>query len=132
MNEEKFLYLSDTPSKTIYDRAMKYLDEKYNIRFNTIALELEIQLKEKSEAWSVLNINSLLIELAQSGIEINMNKLEILVRSHLIQQYNPIREYFENLETWDGKDYIKKLCQDRKSTRLNSSHECASRMPSSA
>ena len=50
MNEEKFLYLSDTPSKTIYDRAMKYLDEKYNIRFNTIALELEIQLKEKSEA----------------------------------------------------------------------------------
>jgi hypothetical protein len=26
---------------------MKYLDEKYNIRFNTIALELEIQLKEK-------------------------------------------------------------------------------------
>ena len=111
MNEEKFLYQSDTPSKTIYDRAMKYLDEKYNIRFNTIALELEIQLKENMGNWFVLNINSLLIELAQSGIDINMNKLEILVRSHLIQQYNPIREYFENLETWDGKDYIKKLSQ---------------------
>lgn len=49
--------------------------------------------------------------MAQSGIEINMNKLEILVRSHLIQQYNPIREYFESLETWDGKDYIKDLCR---------------------
>ena len=110
MNEEKFLYLSDTPSKTIYDRAMKYLDEKYNIRFNTIALELEIQLKEKSEAWSVLNINSLLIELAQSGIEINMNKLEILVRSHLIEQYNPIWEYFDNLEYWDNENHIGKLC----------------------
>jgi len=61
--------------------------------------------------WFVLNINSLLIELAQSGIDINMNKLEILVRSHLIQQYNPIREYFENLETWDGENYIKNLCQ---------------------
>ena len=111
MNEQKFLYQSDTPSKTIYDRAMKYLDEKYNIRFNTIALELEIQLKEQAGTWTVLNINSLLIELAQSGIEINMNKLEILVRSHMIQQYNPIREYFENLETWDGIDYIKKLSQ---------------------
>ena len=88
MNEQKFLYQSDTPSKTIYDRAKNYLDEKYNIRFNTIALELEIQLKEKSETWLVLNINSLLIELAQSGIDINMNKLEILVRSHLIQQSN--------------------------------------------
>jgi hypothetical protein len=50
-----------------------------------------------------------LIELAQSGIEINMNKLEILVRSHLIQQYNPIREYFENLETWDRKLHQKSL-----------------------
>lgn len=109
MNEQKFLYQPDAPSKTIYDRAMNYLNEKYNIRFNTIALELEIQLKEKNENWSVLNINSLLIELAQSGIEINMNKLEILVRSHLIQQYNPIREYFENLEIWDGEDYIRKL-----------------------
>ena len=74
MNEEKFLYQSDTPSKTIYDRAMKYLDEKYNIRFNTIALELEIQLKEQVGTWTV----------------------------------------------------------DRKSTRLNSSHEFVSRMPSSA
>ncbi|MDV3834169.1 virulence-associated E family protein [Elizabethkingia anophelis] len=109
MDKQEYLYQSDTPSKTIYDRAINYLNEKYNIRFNTIALELEIQLKEKTKNWSVLNINSLLIELAQSGIEINMNKLEILVRSHLIKQYNPIREYFENLEVWDGKDYIQKL-----------------------
>lgn len=111
MNEQKILYQSDTASKTIYDRAMQYLDEKYNIRYNTIALELEIQLKDKNENWSVLNINSLLIELVQSGIEINMNKLEILVRSHLIQQYNPIREYFENLEIWDGENYIKNFSQ---------------------
>lgn len=109
MNEQEYLYQSDAPSKTIYDRTINYLNEKYNIRFNTIALELEIQLKEKNENWSVLNINSLLIELAQSGIDITMNKLEILVRSHLIRQYNPIREYFENLESWDGEDYIQKL-----------------------
>lgn len=109
MNAQEYLYQSDARSKTIYDRTINYLNEKYNIRFNTIALELEIQLKEKSENWSVLNINSLLIELAQSGIDITMNKLEILVRSHLIKQYNPIREYFENLESWDGQDYIQKL-----------------------
>ena len=109
MNTQEYLYQSDTPSKTIYDRTINYLNDKYNIRFNTIALELEIQLKNKNENWSVLNINSVLIELAQSGIDITMNKLEILVRSHLIKQYNPIREYFENLESWDGEDYIHKL-----------------------
>jgi len=36
MNEEKFLYQSDTPSKTIYDRAMKYLDEKYNRKYGKL------------------------------------------------------------------------------------------------
>lgn len=109
MKEDENLYKPDTPSKTIYDRAINYLNQKYNIRLNTIALELEIQLKENNKNWTVLNINSLLIELAQSGIEINMNKLEILVRSHLINQYNPICEYFENLDKWDGTDYILQL-----------------------
>src|SRR5690606_35748742 len=109
MDEQEYLYKSDAPSKTIYDRTINYLNEKYNIRFNTIALELEIQLKDKNENWSVLNINSLLIELAQSGIEINMNKLEILVRSHLIRQYKTKLKYFENLERWDREDYIHKL-----------------------
>lgn len=45
----------------------QYLNQKYNIRLNTIALELEIQLEENNKNWSVLRINSLLIEFAQSG-----------------------------------------------------------------
>src|SRR3546814_4373018 len=32
----------------------------------------------------------------------------------------------------DGLDHLELLPRDRKSTRLNSSHSCASRMPSSA
>jgi len=54
-------------------------------------------------------LNSLIIELAKAGIEISTSKLEILIRSELIQKYNPIKEYFESLEKWDGKDYITKL-----------------------
>lgn len=104
------LYQSEGPSKTIYDRALNFLKEKYLIRYNTIALELEIKLKDEEGNWSDLNINSLLIELAQSGIDISMAKLEILVRSHLIDQYDPIREYFEKLEDWDGTDHIGRLC----------------------
>lgn len=108
MESNNQLYQSDTLSNTIYDRTISYLNEKYNIRFNFIALELEISMKESNE-WKNLNINSLLIELVQSGIEISMNRLEILVRSHLIQKYNPIVEYFENLTKWDGVDHIEKL-----------------------
>lgn len=109
MEENKILYQTGTETKTIFDRALNYLNSKYSIRFNTISLEFEIKLSSDKK-WSDLNLNSLFIELIQSGIDIPINKLEILVRSHLIEQYNPISEYFESLEDWDGEDHIKKLC----------------------
>ncbi len=109
MEEDKMLYQTDTVGKTIFDRTLKYLNAKYSLRFNTISLEFEIK-RTSDKKWSDLNLNSLFIELAQSGIDIPVNKLEILVRSHLIDQYNPISEYFESLEEWDGEDHIKNLC----------------------
>lgn len=109
MEEDKTLYQTGTVGKTIFDRTLKYLNAKYSLRFNTISLEFEIK-RTSDKKWSDLNLNSLFIELIQSGIDIPMNKLEILVRSHLINQYNPISEYFESLEQWDGDDHIKNLC----------------------
>ena len=109
MEEDKMLYQTGAVSKTIFDRTLKYLNSKYSLRFNTISLEFEIK-RSLDKKWSSLNLNSLYIELIQSGIDIPVNKLEILVRSHLINQYNPISEYFESLEDWDGDDHIKNLC----------------------
>ena len=109
MEEDKMLYQTGAVSKTIFDRTLKYLNSKYSLRFNTISLEFEIK-RSLDKKWSSLNLSSLYIELIQSGIDIPMNKLEILVRSHLINQYNPISEYFESLKEWDGEDHIKNLC----------------------
>ncbi|WP_407490608.1 VapE domain-containing protein [Elizabethkingia anophelis] len=110
MQEYSSLYQSGTESKTIFDRTLSYMETKYDLRFNVISLEYQIRLAKSSEEWSDLNINSLYIELIQSGIDISMNKLEILIKSHLIQCYNPIEEYFSTLDIWDGYDYIGKLC----------------------
>ena len=118
MEEDKTLYQTGTVGKTIFDRTLKYLDAKYSLRFNTISLEFEIK-RTSDKKWSDLNLNSLFIELAQSGIDIPVNKLEILVRSHLIDQYNPISEYFESLEQWDGEDHIKNLCSYVKTNNDN-------------
>ena len=109
MEEKISLYETGTESKTIFDRALKYLNSKYFLRFNTISLEFEIKPSTEN-IWSSLNLNSLFIELVQFGIDIPINKLEILVRSHLIEHYNPISEYFESLEEWDEEDHIKNLC----------------------
>ncbi|MBO6184816.1 MAG: hypothetical protein J6O88_09025 [Chryseobacterium sp.] len=109
MEENNTLYQIGTEGKTIFDRTLNYLNSKYSLRFNMISLEFEIKLKNEKQ-WTNLNLNSLFIELIQSGINITMNKLEILARSHLIEQYNPISEYIENLEAWDGEDHFARLC----------------------
>jgi hypothetical protein len=43
-----------------------------------------LEIRTENEDWEELNINSLFIELIQSGINITLNKLEILLKSHLI------------------------------------------------
>lgn len=110
MEKQSALYYSGKESRTIFDRVLAYINDKYNIRFNIISLEYQIKLADPKEEWTDLNINSLLIELIQSGIDISMNKLEILIKSHLIDWYNPIKEYFFSLPPWDGKDHIAHLC----------------------
>ncbi len=100
-------YQTESSSVTVFDKVIKYLNHKYQVRYNEIALEFEIRTED--EDWEELNINSLFIELIQSGINVTINKLEILLKSHLIEKYNPIQNYFENLLKWNGENHIQKL-----------------------
>ena len=103
------LYYTDIESNTIFDRIIKYINSKYRIRFNTISLDYEINIIG-CDNWESLNLNSLLIELARNNIETNYNKLEILIKSNLIERFDPIKEYFLELPKWNNQvDYIKKL-----------------------
>lgn len=106
---QNVLYQSDIASNTIFDRIIKYINSKYRIRFNTISLDYEINISG-NDNWESLNLNSLLIELTRNNIETNYNKLEILIKSNLIERYDPIKEYFLELPKWNNQvDYIKKL-----------------------
>ncbi len=114
MNSEGNLYQSAGNTTTVFDRIIRYIDKKYQIRYNEIALDFEI--KTENTDWTELNINSLYIELIQTGINVTLSKLEILMRSHLIYRYNPLENYFKNLPEWDEEDHIKKLCSYVKTT----------------
>lgn len=103
------LYNTNTVSNTIFDKITKYINKKYRIRFNMISLDYEINLINQS-LWESLNLYSLLIELNKNGIEVNYNKLEIFIKSNLLERYNPIREFFLELRKWDTKvDHIVNL-----------------------
>lgn len=109
MNYNSNLYkVKGSSKRTIYDKIKDYLFKNYDIQYNEISHSIEIKLKD-SRKWVEINLNSLIIELAQADLEISMAKLEIFMKSKLISSYNPLKNYFQNLEKWDGYDYISKL-----------------------
>lgn len=114
MEEKENLYQSNNGSVTVFDKIINYIKGKYQLRFNEIALEFEI--KTDNGDWTELNLNSLYIEITQAGINIAFNKLEILMRSHLIKVFNPFENYFQNLEKWNGENYIQRLTSYIKTT----------------
>lgn len=118
MDTEVELYKSSKGSVTVFDKIIKYIGKKYQLRFNEIALEFEI--KTDNDDWTELNLNSLYIELTQAGINIAFNKLEILMRSHLIPVFNPFESYFQNLQKWDGENHIQRLTSFVKTTDTES------------
>jgi len=90
-------------------RIIDYILAKYEIRFNTVSLEIEYRLKENPGKFKLLNENTLFVELLIKGFSLSINTLYALLKSDFIISYDPFEEYFKNLSAWDGTDYIEKL-----------------------
>lgn len=98
---------------TVFHDTENYLSRNFDLRFNTIKLEIEISIKNKNE-YKDLNekaLNSLFIEINKFGIKIGIDKLIAIVKSDFVTEYNPLTNYFTKLPKWDEKtDYLSKLC----------------------
>ncbi len=96
---------------TIFHIVEDYLAKNYDLRFNTIALDIEISPKNLN-SWDICNENSLWIELQKTNIKVGLNALVAILKSDFVPKYNPIIRYFEDLPTWDKQtDYITKYSQ---------------------
>lgn len=94
---------------TIFHKAENYILKNYDLRFDVIANEIEITPKNKND-WQDLNENSLYIEMQKKHIAIQKNNLTAILMSDFVPRFNPLKDYFENLPTWDKKtDYIKQF-----------------------
>ena len=105
---EKLINTKSDGVQTVFHLTENYLNEKYNIRFNAISLEFELKPKQ-AKNWSILNENDLYVELNKANIKIGFDKLIAILKSNFVPKYNPIIHYFENIEPWDGIDYISQL-----------------------
>jgi len=94
-----------------FAKVEKHLNELYDIRYNEISNELEYRQKEDT-GYKPLNENTIYRVLQHNNIHFSMANLLALLRSNFVQIYNPFKDYFESLTTWNEQsdaDHIDKL-----------------------
>ena len=91
---------------TKYHTIEKHFSNKYNLRFNTTSTDIEVSAKNKNE-WKACNEDSIWLDLVKKGISICKSNVVSILKSDFVEEYNPIKYYFENLPAWNGTtDYI--------------------------
>ena len=97
--------------QTIFHIVESYLSKHYELRLNKIMLDIEIKEKNTDSQWRICNENDLYIEMQKKNIKVTRDKLNAILGSSFIPEYNPILNYFNVLKKWDGTDHISKLCK---------------------
>jgi len=91
--------------------ASAFIKEHYQIRNNIVTNEYECR-EIGEENYEMLNENNIFIKMQFANLNISLNNLVALLKSNLINRFDPFREYFSNLPEWDQKvDYITALAQ---------------------
>ncbi|MEH1007458.1 VapE domain-containing protein [Winogradskyella sp. ECml5-4] len=97
--------------QTIFHIVESYLSKHYELRLNKIMLDIEIKEKNIDSKWRICNENDLYIEMQKKNIKVSRDKLNAILGSSFVPEYNPILNYFNRLKKWDGIDYISILCK---------------------
>ncbi len=96
-------------SQPRFIKIRNYLLKKYDLRLNIISNDLLCKEKKASD-YCILNENDLQVELYELGFNGFDKQLSALVKSSIVEKYNPFKDYFENLPIWDNTtDYIAHL-----------------------
>ncbi|WP_339044688.1 VapE domain-containing protein [Cardinium endosymbiont of Tipula unca] len=95
-----------------HNRLKGYLYEAFELRYNVIALEMEIRSKQEISQWQKINIASLCLELNKREMNTSCSKLKCFLQALSVPAYNPIQAYFLAFETKKADtDYIKELAR---------------------
>lgn len=89
----------------------EFLDFNFEFRRNVLTRELEVR-NLNQENFVLMDdalLNSLWIDLQLSNFKIPDKLLPKILNSKLTEDFNPLRDYIDNLPIYDGKDYIEQL-----------------------
>ena len=96
--------------------AITYLESSHKLRRNVLTGEL---LYADADGWHKLSKegrNTIILNALRDGVSLEEETLDRFVGSTLVEQWNPARQWLDELPEWDGEDYVLELSQrDRKS-----------------
>lgn len=103
-------------SKENIEKMMKYLNEKYELRYNMVMKYTEYVPKDKEwigfQAVEPRVQKSLTLEVQLAGINVSIKDVRNFQESNFIKNYNPVEEFlFTCYDNWDGKDHIRALAR---------------------
>ena len=103
-------------SKENIEKMIKYLNEKYDLRYNKVMKYTEYVPKEKEwygfRAVEPRVQKSLTLEVQLAGINVSIKDVKNFLESSYIKSYNPVEDFlFSCYEKWDGKDHIRALAR---------------------
>lgn len=103
-------------SKENIEKMMKYLNEKYDLRYNMVMKYTEYVPKDKEwigfQAVEPRVQKSLTLEVQLAAINVSIKDVRNFLESNFIKNYNPVEEFlFTCYDNWDGKDHIRALAR---------------------
>lgn len=102
------------------DRLETFLNYRYSFRYNVVSGKLEYKAT-KATLWKPVTDfveNSILREILKAKVKCNINTLRNLLRSDYCEQFDPFKNYFDNLpNNEDETDYITELANTITTTR---------------
>lgn len=109
------------------DRLETFLNYRYSFRYNVVSGKLEYK-PAKATLWKPLTDfveNSILREILKAKVKCNINTLRNLLRSDFCEQFDPFKDYFDNLpDNEDETDYITELANTITTTKQDLWIEC--------
>lgn len=102
------------------DKLENFLNYRYSFRYNVVTGKLEYKAS-KATLWKPVTDfveNSILREIMKAKVKCNINTLRNLLRSDFCEQYDPFKDYFDDLKTnEDETDHILNLANTITTTK---------------
>lgn len=95
-------------NKALIQKAEIHISENWELRYNIVKNNVDYRILGAKD-FQELKIENIYRNLQHNRIKYTMSDLKSLLNSDFIEPYDPILDYFEKLEPWDGIDHIATL-----------------------